>query len=257
MSRMTYKFGSNELIKFIEIYRNHDCLWDPKNPNYKDRNARNNALEEFVREFGIDGFGPRDICKKIKNLRTQYHAEKKKIKNSMDTDDGDTEVYKSRLIWFDKMDSFLGKSFENRKTISNISCVSEGSVHEYENNEAEEFEDNDIKPVNNYTAIPERVPTPPVTRRTKTKRPSYVDLAAPKLTHIEKRAKEERDEFYNFGVYVAASLRKLSAKNGIHAQDGIQRILSKYKLRDLKRQQTERNDPIATSPSESEDLSSF
>lgn len=78
MSQTVLKFGSADLIKFIEIYRSHECLWDTENVNYKNRDARNAALAAFEQEFGVPGFGAKEITNKIKNLRTQYQGEKKK-----------------------------------------------------------------------------------------------------------------------------------------------------------------------------------
>ena len=69
------------------------------------------------------------------------------------------------------------------------------------------------------------------------KRPSISYTTQPvsdPLQSIEKKPKyENKDDLDSFGNYIAAALRTLSAKNCIQAQDEIQRILSKYKLRNL------------------------
>lgn len=120
MTQKVLKFGSADLIKFIEIYRNHECLWDTENETYRNRDARNAALAAFAQEFGVDGYGPKEITNKIKKLRTQYHGERKKIKDSMGTGSGTADVYKSKLSWFNLMDSFLKKTSEHRETTSNM-----------------------------------------------------------------------------------------------------------------------------------------
>lgn len=120
MSGKVLKFGSADLIKFIEIYRSHECLWDTENVNYKNRDARSAALVAFAQEFGVDGLGPKEITNKIKNLRTQYNAERKKIKDSMSTGSGTADIYKSKLSWYNLMDSFLRKNSEHRETTSNM-----------------------------------------------------------------------------------------------------------------------------------------
>ena len=57
---------------------------------------------------------------KIKNLRSIYHTELRKIKRSAKHSDG-TSVYKPSLTWFDLMHSFLGDSvahFDNDDEIN-------------------------------------------------------------------------------------------------------------------------------------------
>lgn len=79
--------------------------------------------------------------------------------------------------------------------------------------------------------------------------PGYTESISKKLENIEKRAKlgKRNDELNNFGKYVASSLQTLNFKNSIHAQDEIQAILSKYKLREL--EESESSTPTPESPS--------
>uniref|UniRef100_A0A2S2QQS5 MADF domain-containing protein n=1 Tax=Sipha flava TaxID=143950 RepID=A0A2S2QQS5_9HEMI len=114
------KFGSTEVFKFIEIYRSHECLWDTSNQNYKNRDMRNAALSSFAEELGIDGFGPKEITTKIKNIRSQYLQEKKKIRASTGTGSSTEDVYHPKLQWFNLLDSFLVASAEPRTTCSNL-----------------------------------------------------------------------------------------------------------------------------------------
>jgi hypothetical protein len=67
MSKNNFKFGSSEIIKLKEIYSGYECLWDTKNKNYKNREARDAALAAFSNEFGVEGFGPKEIMKKLKD----------------------------------------------------------------------------------------------------------------------------------------------------------------------------------------------
>uniref|UniRef100_T1HE83 MADF domain-containing protein n=1 Tax=Rhodnius prolixus TaxID=13249 RepID=T1HE83_RHOPR len=61
MSQKLLKFGPADLLKFIETYRSHECLWYTENVNYKNRDARNAALAAFEKEFRVPGFGPKEI----------------------------------------------------------------------------------------------------------------------------------------------------------------------------------------------------
>ncbi|XP_075980741.1 uncharacterized protein LOC142979597 [Anticarsia gemmatalis] len=220
MSQKVLKFGSADLIKFIEIYRSHDCLWDTENLNYKNRDARNAALAAFAQEFGVEGFGPKEITNEIKNLRTQYHGERKKIKDSMGTGSGTADVFISKLSWYNLMDSFLKKSSEHRQTTSNMVYVQ--VLH---------------------------APSP-MPKKTTKKTSGYIESALNKLDNIEKRTRLEKtdDDLDNFGKYVASSLRILNTENSIHAQDEIQAVLSKFKLLDHKEKERKNSTPMPESP---------
>lgn len=122
MNKTVLKLGSRDGIEFVKIYRKHECLWNPEHALYKNRGARIAALEEFSREFGVEGYGPKEIKNKIKNLRSQYHVEKKKIKESMDGECSSSDVYIPKLAWFHLIDSFLLKTSEDREILSNSVC---------------------------------------------------------------------------------------------------------------------------------------
>lgn len=117
------KFGSNEITRFIEIYRSHECLWNTSHENYKSRDMRNAALSSFAEELGIEGFGVKEITTKIKNIRSQYLQEKKKIRASMEAGTSVECVYHPKLHWFDLLDSFLMTSAESRGTFSCLVSV--------------------------------------------------------------------------------------------------------------------------------------
>ncbi|XP_075970032.1 uncharacterized protein LOC142986619 [Anticarsia gemmatalis] len=245
MSQKVLKFGSADLIKFIEIYRSHDCLWDTENLNYKNRDARNAALAAFAQEFGVEGFGPKEITNKIKNLRTQYHGERKKIKDSMGTGSGTADVFISKLSWYNLMDSFLKKSSEHRQTTSNmVSNTSQDDiVFEYIDN----TENNPNIPNSDVQVLHAPSPMP---KKTTKKTSGYIESALNKLDNIEKRARLEKtdDDLDNFGKYVASSLRILNTENSIHAQDEIQAVLSKFKLLDHKEKERKNSTPMPESP---------
>jgi hypothetical protein len=57
-----------QIIKFVELYRDAECLWYTKAESYKDRNAREEAIKEICNEMAIDGFGMREVAQKIKNF---------------------------------------------------------------------------------------------------------------------------------------------------------------------------------------------
>ncbi|XP_072941222.1 uncharacterized protein [Epargyreus clarus] len=131
----SYKFGTAENINFIELYRNYECLWNTENEYYKNRDARNAALNEFAEELGIEDFGPKEITAKIKNMRSQYLQERKKIKSSLGTGAGGKNVYVPKLSWYHSLDSFLRKPSDFLSTVSNLKPSNdESDVEESEPN---------------------------------------------------------------------------------------------------------------------------
>ncbi|CAH0718984.1 unnamed protein product, partial [Brenthis ino] len=87
-----------------------------------------------------------------------------------------------------------------------------------------------------YFTTPVEIPSASPEFRT-IKRPSISNYAHPSYDtlDVEKRAKlENRDDDLDcFGKYVTSSLRTLNTKNCILAQDEIQSVLSRYKIRNL------------------------
>lgn len=120
MTQKSFKFGSADNIKFIELYRSYECLWNTENEHYKNRDARNTALNDFAKELDIKEFGPKEITAKIKNIRSQYLQERKKVRSSLGTGVGAGNVYVPKLSWYNYLDTFLRKSSEFRSTVSNL-----------------------------------------------------------------------------------------------------------------------------------------
>jgi len=66
-----------DIFKIINLYRQSECLWNFKSSNYKRTDLKNKAWQEIAKEMtkNVD-----EVKKKIKNLRTAYISEKKKLK---------------------------------------------------------------------------------------------------------------------------------------------------------------------------------
>ncbi|KAF5283217.1 hypothetical protein FQR65_LT14046 [Abscondita terminalis] len=99
-------------------YREYECLWNTSSPLYKNKIARDNAYKKLCSNMNDENLTIKFIKNKIKNLRTTYHQELKKIKDSMRSGAGSSDVYKPTIPWFKEMHSFLEDSTENRETMS-------------------------------------------------------------------------------------------------------------------------------------------
>lgn len=87
-----------EIFDLICMYRESECLWNCLNPEYKDIDLKKNAWREIA---GFFGRKVEEVKKKIKNLRTSYVIEKKKV-DSKKTESGDC-MYEPRLFYYDEM----------------------------------------------------------------------------------------------------------------------------------------------------------
>ncbi|XP_018794608.1 PREDICTED: uncharacterized protein LOC108972464 [Bactrocera latifrons] len=87
-----------EIFDLISMYRESECLWNCLNREYKDVDLKKNAWREIATFFGRK---VEDVKKKIKNLRTSYVIEKKKVERKR-TESGET-VYEPRLFYYDEM----------------------------------------------------------------------------------------------------------------------------------------------------------
>lgn len=98
-----YRWAENTTIKFVEEYLKHDCLWDSRHVSYKNaktKEARKAAYSAIRSAMNIDGFGHNEIVQKIKNIRSTYSQELKKIKESKAYGVDEDYVYVPNIKWF-------------------------------------------------------------------------------------------------------------------------------------------------------------
>ncbi|GBP12704.1 hypothetical protein EVAR_10344_1 [Eumeta japonica] len=112
------RWGDEKTLKFVNLYRNHECLWNPRIPQYKNNVDRNNAYQDLLTNMEDPSLTVKIIKTKIKNLRSVYHTELKKVENSKRSGSGAATVYKPSAAWFHEMNSFLGDTSEYRETTS-------------------------------------------------------------------------------------------------------------------------------------------
>jgi hypothetical protein len=75
--------------KYVELYKEHECLWNMNSTLYKRKAVRHSALEEIVRKMGLENF----TKQKIKILRVTYQQESHKIDKSLSSGAGLKGVY--------------------------------------------------------------------------------------------------------------------------------------------------------------------
>jgi hypothetical protein len=72
---MPARWNDELTCKYVELYREHECLWNMNSTLYKRKDARQNALEETVRKMGLENFTTDAVKQKIKSLRATYQEE--------------------------------------------------------------------------------------------------------------------------------------------------------------------------------------
>jgi hypothetical protein len=67
--KMTARWNDELTCKYVELYKEHEYLWNMNSTLYKRKDARQSALEEIVRKMGLESFTTEDAKQKIKSLR--------------------------------------------------------------------------------------------------------------------------------------------------------------------------------------------
>ena len=111
---MTRKFSADETLKLVQLYREQECLWNIRCDEYKNKQIRTSALQQILKEMGINGIKIEDIKSKIKSIRNTYLLEVDKIEKSTRSGAGGN-VYVPRVPWFEELNSFI-KNVAVRRT---------------------------------------------------------------------------------------------------------------------------------------------
>lgn len=90
------KWLSNDISRFLLVYRIYDSLWDTANENYMRKNTGQNNMINLKK-------------KKIKNIKDAHRHEANKVKKSTKSGAGVEDAYKPKLNWFYEVDSFKSK----------------------------------------------------------------------------------------------------------------------------------------------------
>ncbi|XP_047035754.1 uncharacterized protein LOC124641638 [Helicoverpa zea] len=196
--KMMERFTEAKMYQLVNIYKQYNCLWDISNELYKNRTARDNAYKEILQKLNIPELKVRDVPQKIKNLRTSYYQEIRKIEASMK--DG-VATYTPKVSWFPIADEIL------RTIPSNRERSETGSEPETSNKRFK--------------------------KSTETKLPS-LDQAPKTVTHTtqhyELQTNNMDDEFDSFGKYIASSLRAMTEEMSIIAKMELQKTLAGIQL---------------------------
>ncbi|KAG8278616.1 hypothetical protein J6590_014171 [Homalodisca vitripennis] len=114
------KWTEEETLKFVELYRDAECLWNLASPTYKNKQMRQAAIDNLVKDMGKEGFGIQEAKQKIKNMRSTYNQELTKIKISTKSGAGSTDIYVPAVKWFAILDPVMKIGRGQSEATSNL-----------------------------------------------------------------------------------------------------------------------------------------
>lgn len=109
---LPYRFSDERTVKFVELYGREPCLWN-KRPYL--RRARSAAYRRIQSGINADiepyesGLTIQGVKMKIKNLRTGYHQELKKIRT--------IPGYQPKTPWFAPLHGFLAEFLDTVRDV--------------------------------------------------------------------------------------------------------------------------------------------
>jgi hypothetical protein len=128
---MTNRWNEEMTFKFMQLYREHENLWNVFNKDYRNRDVRSASMKAIVEDMNVPNFTVKDVPKKIKSLRSTYYLELGKIEKSKASGGGVDFVYKPSVAWFSEMDRIMKiTNLKEKETSSNlVSCTNNNDFY--------------------------------------------------------------------------------------------------------------------------------
>ncbi|XP_069702742.1 uncharacterized protein [Periplaneta americana] len=245
------KWNSNDIMKFLEVYERYELLWNTHNKEYLNKTKRELMFQKLVSELKKQGFEKIDIevvRKKIKTLKTVYRQELTKIAKSKQSAVWPEDIiYKPKLAWFEKADSFLrcvtagtaSTSTLDLKTDLEEVSDGEGSVH---------IEPEVCLQYSSQNTVRRLSPsTPPSSKRAKT---TGINAVKEEVTNLQcvMSNSNDSDEFQQFANHIATQLKQLPLQNALLLQEKIQSLITRERISCM-------TSPQAQTPSRTQEVS--
>jgi hypothetical protein len=66
---VSLKQSESTTLRLIQLYQSEPCLYDVNSDDYRNRELRVAATNGIAAALSVDGFGPKEVATKLKNLR--------------------------------------------------------------------------------------------------------------------------------------------------------------------------------------------
>ncbi|VEN38399.1 unnamed protein product [Callosobruchus maculatus] len=231
------------LREFIELYRDHPCLWKTKSKEYLDKNKKKeayNVLVEKLKSIQPDAT-KHTVIQKINSLRGGYRRERKKIKESLRSGNAAENVYVPTLWYYDLMD------FVKYQEVPRESNVPSDEDH-FESQEDDDLasfsettngvhvDDSVGANVSFHVKTNTAMSSPSTQIKSRDIRNRKKSLREPLtkedeiLNILGQKISTEEDDFSITGRYIASKLRRLPRETEIYTEKLINDILFKAEL---------------------------
>lgn len=135
--------------EFINVYKHNECLWQIKNRDYHNHEFRDAGYEQLrlviLRHFGQRLAKKEYVLKKIRNLRTAYKKELRKVKQSRKFGSDRVHVpklwYYSQLGFLDEEDTLNGSPMVTSQDGSSMVTSQDGSDTDHIKQEHQDLND--------------------------------------------------------------------------------------------------------------------
>lgn len=217
------RWSNETTYKFVSAYVERECLWNINSPLYKHRAAKDAAIYEIENLMGIEGFNKKEIKQKIKNIRSTYCQELRKMKESESSAIAAELVYVPKVKWFGILDECL-KTLKP-ESIEDDSNLTKSNITDENIEDEINFLDAEIEGTLIRTNSRE---TKPTRRRKKQKTPD--NQTVPPMSNeitVSANPLPLENEFDVFGKHVALQLKSLPLLLALDAQEHIQLYLNR------------------------------
>ncbi|PZC83544.1 hypothetical protein B5X24_HaOG207527 [Helicoverpa armigera] len=230
------KWKLDTTLKFIHCYKLHECLWKFTSPDYKNKKKRDVAYIAIVNKMNIKNFGIQEVKNKIKNLRSTYSQELKKIENSKKSGAGLDHVYISNIKWLKEMEEVFMSELKRkrRNTYKNIPSVTLVPEQLVPPESGSQFPAAAGEKISQQPTITTAATTANTPLRPK-KRSRVIINAINELKTLHGQVHAEKESSFDvFGKSVAMQLKNFSVENALLAQQKIQCILTEIGIADCR-----------------------
>ncbi|RZF43561.1 hypothetical protein LSTR_LSTR012841 [Laodelphax striatellus] len=211
------EWNNAKVCELIELYRDRPILWDCRLKAYKDKNKKQDALQEIADTFGVD---KQVVKKKIRNLVCHFLREVKRERDSSKSGAGNSEVYKSKWFCYNNMIFLKDRNTPNATT----DTITQDNPMPELLEEASELRLN----------MPSASSAPSFGCRKR----SRSDTADYHLQPAVQMLQREEDQYDKFAGYIAAKLREMDERQNIFAENLISQVLFQGALGKLQEDST-------------------
>ncbi|KAK5648219.1 hypothetical protein RI129_003111 [Pyrocoelia pectoralis] len=211
---MAPKWSDELNLRFVELYKEHRCLWDQLDDLYKNKNARGTALVSIAESLNITGFGA---------------AEVKSTKSGC----GSADVYVPSLKWFSVMKEVMSKGTLKRDTKSTL-------VKDVDDPTPTPVQINQKTNITKKTQDDQQTTSAEYQPKKKFKPRSKIQQIASTARELKTLSESisrsepgKEDEWDIYGRSVAAQLKRMSTTQALTAQMEINNVLTKCRFDDI------------------------